>query len=434
MILPCGILSAPGTWPRSNDAGPRASTSTKPGCADCSASCTSQQSVSNANCASKCCRACAGAAAAMAVTALDMTYSGVRVMHCRALAAVRKLAQMTISVQISPKLKRPRKVPANRLVTALVYDGLCSFEFGCAAEVFGLARPEFDFDWYRFVACAVEPGPLRAVGGMSVSARGRLADIAKAGTVIIPGWRGIDVAPPAALLRALRAAHARGARLLSICSGVFVLAAAGLLDGRRATTHWRYAQTLRQRYPPIEVDANVLYVDNGQILTSAGSAAGLDLCLHLVRRDYGAVIANQVARRLVIAPHRSGGQAQFIERPMPRHDDDNRLARLLDRISTNPAEPTTIAGLAARAAMSERTFLRRFREATGATPADWIAQARVDRARELLESTALSIEHVARECGFGSAMTLRHHFRNKLALSPSEYKDRFGKAPARQQR
>jgi AraC family transcriptional activator FtrA len=334
---------------------------------------------------------------------------------------------MTIFVKIPPKQKRRPRTPANRLVAVLVYDGLCSFEYGCAAEVFGLARPEFNFDWYQFIACAVERGPLRATGGMSVTARGRLSDIAKAGTVIIPGWRGVDVAPAAPLLLALRTAHARGARLLSICSGAFVLAATGLLDGMRATTHWRYAQALRERYPRVEVDANVLYVDNGQILTSAGSAAGLDLCLHLVRRDYGAEIANQVARRLVIAPHRSGGQAQFIQRPMPRRDADDRLSRLLDGIGANPADPATIGDLARRATMSERTLLRRFRDATGTTPADWIAQARLDRARELLEGTALSIEDVARECGFGSAMTLRHHFRHKLALSPSEYKGRFGK-------
>lgn len=295
------------------------------------------------------------------------------------------------------------------------------------AEVFALPRPEFGDDWYRFSTCVVDPGPLRAMGGLRVHADGGLERLARAGTIVIPGWKGVDVAPPPALLRALRRAHARGARLVSICSGVFVLAAAGLLDGKRATTHWRYATALAARYPHIEVDAAVLYVDAGQILTSAGSAAGLDLCLHLVRHDYGAQIANQVARRLVISPHRDGGQAQFIERPMPRRSEDTRMARLLEALQRNPAQAIAVAELARRAAMSERTFLRRFRESTGTTPGDWLAGLRLARARELLEITQLPIEAVAHESGFGSALTLRHHFRRKLGLSPSAYQRRFAR-------
>lgn len=321
---------------------------------------------------------------------------------------------------------RPRG-PANRLVVALVYDNLCSFEYGCAAEVFGLPRPEFGRDWYRFGACAIDAGPLRAPGGLRVQATGGLARLARAGTIVIPGWKHVDAAPPEKLLRALRAAHARGARIVTICSGVFVLAATGLLDGRRATTHWRYAAALQARHPRIAVDANVLYVDEGQLLTSAGSAAGLDLCLHLVRRDWGAERANVVARRLVIAPHRSGGQAQFIEQPVLEHGGD-RLAALLDELRAAPARRATIAQMARRVAMSERSFMRKFRQATGQSPADWLAATRVDNARQLLESTPLAIDAVAQRCGFGSAITLRHHFRRKVGLSPAEYRRRFLRA------
>ncbi|OHC50559.1 transcriptional regulator FtrA [Rhodanobacter soli] len=317
----------------------------------------------------------------------------------------------------------------NPLVVALVYDGLCGFEFACAAEVFGLPRPELQPGWYRFETCAAERGALRAQHGLRVVADGRLDRLAEAGTIIIPGWKGIDVPVPARVLDALREAHARGARLLSICSGSFVLAATGLLDGRRATTHWRYAAALQRMYPRITVDPAVLYVDEGQLLTSAGSAAGLDLCLHLVRRDHGPDVANQVARRLVIPPHRDGGQAQFVERPVLRCEV-NALSKVIDSMHRRLATHQSIAELAAMAAMSERSFMRRFKEATGMSPADWLISARVDRARELLEGSPLSVEAIAGECGFGSAITLRHHFRRKLGISPSAYKARFAQ-PAR---
>ncbi|WP_340643973.1 transcriptional regulator FtrA [Phenylobacterium sp.] len=317
--------------------------------------------------------------------------------------------------------------PLNRRVVALVYDNLCSFEFGCAAEVFGLPRPEVGPDWYSFATASVDPGPIRAMGGLQVQASGGLEALQGAGTVIVPGWKGPDVLPSPELVTALRAAHAGGARLVTICSGVFVLAAAGLLDGRRATTHWRYAEILRDCYPRIEVDPNVLYVDEGQILTSAGSAAGLDLCLHLVRRDFGARVANQVARRLVIAPHRDGGQAQFIERPLPQ-TAGGRLSQLIAELQEDLRDAPSIRDLASRAAMSERTFIRRFQEATGVAPGAWLVAARVDRARDLLETTDLSIEQVAAESGFGAATTLRHHFRQRLGLSPATYRDRFGQA------
>ncbi len=314
--------------------------------------------------------------------------------------------------------------PFNPLVVALAYDGLCAFEFSCAAEVFGLSRPEYGSRWYRFETCSASGRKIAGQYGMNMSVDGGLDRLAMAGTVIVPGWQGIDVPVPERTLDALRKAHARGARLMSICSGSFVLAATGLLDGKRATTHWRYADALQRRYPRVQVDADVLYIDEGNLLTSAGSAAGLDLCLHLVRRDYGPVIANQVARRLVIAPHREGGQAQFIEAPVAS-TGRNSLSSLLDTLSRRLDEPLRIADLAQWAAMSERTFLRRFQAATGVTPAEWMTRMRLDRARGLLESTGLSIEQIAGQTGLGSATTMRHHFRNRVGLSPAEYRKRF---------
>lgn len=322
-----------------------------------------------------------------------------------------------------PSRRSPRKRP-NPLVAALVYDGLCSFEFACAAEVFGLPRPELGADWYRFETCAAERRPLKTHYGLRITADAGLDRLAEAGIVIVPGWKGIDVPVPEPILATLRRAHARGASLVSICSGAFVLAATGLLDGKRATTHWRYADALRARYPQIEVDPDVLYVDEDRVLTSAGSAAGLDLCLHLVRRERGPEIANQVARRLVIPPHRDGGQAQFVERPVQAREQGG-LSAVIDRMRRHLEREQPVAELARLALMSERTFMRRFKEATGSTPAHWLARARVDRARELLESTTLPIERIAAQCGFGSATALRHHFRLKLGISPTAYQARF---------
>jgi AraC family transcriptional activator FtrA len=348
--------------------------------------------------------------------------------HCCRATDRAQLAESPLIDQIMPTPKAARKA-RNPLVVALVYDGLCAFEFSCAAEVFGLPRPELGANWYRFETCSLKGASVRSQYGMRMKAASGLDRLAAAGTIVIPGWAGIDVPVPHAILEALRRAHARGARILSICSGAFVLAATGLLDGRRATTHWRYAEALQRRFPKIGIDANVLYVDEGSILTSAGSAAGLDLCLHLVRRDYGSKIANQVARRLVIPPHREGGQAQFLERPVEDRargaERRGSLSVLLDKIRKRPGERWHIAELARLAAMSERTFMRRFRAATGLSPADWVTRTRLDAARELLENTALSIDHVAERCGLGTPTTLRHHFRKKVGVSPAQYRKRF---------
>lgn len=316
---------------------------------------------------------------------------------------------------------------AKPLVACLVYDQLCTFELGIAVEVFGLSRPELGPHWYRFVTCAAEPDrPVTATGGIRVTAEAGLDVLSSAGTIVIPGWRG---SPSPEMVAALRGAHAAGARLVSICSGAFLLAEAGLVDGLRVTTHWRYAAELGARHPGLKVEPDVLYVDEGAVLTSAGSAAGIDLCLHLVRRDHGPEVANQVARRLVVQPHRNGGQAQFVERPVPARPD-SRLADLIASLEARLEEPFTVSAMATMAAMSERTFIRRFREATGQSPADWLIGARVDRARELLEAGAVSIEEVARLSGFGGPPTLRHHFRRKLGVSPGEYRSRFSRAAA----
>jgi len=310
------------------------------------------------------------------------------------------------------------------LVVALAYDQLCTFEFGCTVELFALARPELGVPWYDFAVCAAEKGPIRAAGGITVAAPYTLSLLDRADTIVIPGWRDADELPPPALLKKIRAAHARGARLCTICSGVFVLAAAGVLSGRRVTTHWRYAERLAQRYPDVEVEADALYVDQGQIITSAGSAAGLDMLLHLVRRDYGAKVGNMVAQRLVIAPHREGGQAQFVPRPMPQ-DEAGRLSKLMDWVRAHPAQIHTVASMARKALMSPRTLQRQFVEATGLGPVTWLIRERVACAKELLESPAMPLAQVAERAGFGSEESLRRHFRLQVGTSPGAYRKRF---------
>ncbi|WP_321888208.1 transcriptional regulator FtrA [Paraburkholderia bannensis] len=318
------------------------------------------------------------------------------------------------------------------LVVALAYDRLCTFEFGCVTELFALERPELGVPWYRFAVCAAERGPLRAAGGITVSAPYTLAMLDRAQTIVIPGWRDPDERPPEALLRKLRAAYARGARLCSICSGVFVLAAAGVLDGKRVTTHWRYAERLQQRYPELQVEPDALYIDEGQLLTSAGSAAGIDMLLHLVRRDHGGAVANRVAQRLVVPPHREGGQAQFVPRPMPR-DEASPLARLMDWVRENPRMEHSVASLAAHAAMSARTLQRQFLDATGMGPYAWVVRERVNIARDLLESRPdLPMERVADLAGFGSEESLRRHFRRIALTSPAAYREKFARGPRAQ--
>jgi AraC family transcriptional activator FtrA len=318
---------------------------------------------------------------------------------------------------------------SGHLVVALAYDQLCTFEFGCVVEVFALPRPELGVPWYRFAVCAAEPGPLRAAGGFTIAAPRSLRLLDRADTIIVPGWRDAREPPPPALLTRLVAAHRRGARICSICSGVFVLAAAGLLDGRPATTHWRYAKLLAERYPAVEVRIDALYVDDGPIVTSAGSAAGLDMMLHLVRRDHGARIANQVAQRLVIPPHRAGDQAQFVPRAV-RDDEAGRLAKLIDWVRSHPAQAHTLGTLARRAGMSTRTLQRQFQESTRLAPMAWLVRERVAAAKELLESGRASMAEISDRVGFGSEESFRRHFRRVTGVSPSLYKKQFLAPPS----
>lgn len=315
------------------------------------------------------------------------------------------------------------------LVVALAYNGLCTFEFGVAVEVFGLARPEMGDNWYRFAVAAVDDGELHATGGIRVTVDGDLSLLEQADIIIAPGWRGVDVPVPQALCEALRRAYQRGCRLMSICSGVFVLAATGLLNGKRATTHWRYTGTLKTRFPHIDIVEDVLYQDEGQILTSAGSAAGIDLCLHMVRKEYGMEAANCVARRLVVPPHRDGSQTQQVSRPVAQLRESQRLGQLFDFLHQNLATSHTVSSLALRVGMSERTFLRRFQDATGTTPARWMLNERLLRAKHFLETTRLNIESIAGQTGFGNAATLRHHFRRQFSLSPVQYRKTFTLSP-----
>lgn len=336
---------------------------------------------------------------------------------------------MPEDLRIVPKRGRPGS-PANRLVVVVAYDGLCTFEFGCAVEVFGLPRPEMGEGWYRFAVAAVEPGPLRAAGGVRVLVDGGTELIGEAGTVIVPGWRGTAEPVPESLCAALRAAHAKGARILSLCSGAFVLAAAGLLEGRRATTHWRYFEALAARHPGLRLVPDVLYVDEGDVLTAAGSAAGLDLCLHLIRRDFGPEAANSVAERMVVPAHRDGARAQRLPCPVPRERaSGSRLAATLDRVRATLAEEWPVARLAEEAATSPRGLHRRFREAVGLAPGAWLLAERVARARDLLEMTALPFEEVAMLVGFSDVQTLRRHLRRRTGLAPKAYRDRFRREP-----
>jgi len=310
------------------------------------------------------------------------------------------------------------------LVAVITYDGLCTFEFGIAVEVFGLVRPEFDFPWYEFRVIAAEDRRVCATGGIIVEAEGGLQDLSVARTIIVPGWRDKTERPPQRLLDVLNAALDNGARCLSICSGVFVLAAAGLLKNRCATTHWRHIPDLKQQYPDIHVEEDVLYVDEGNVITSAGSSAGIDACLHLVRRDFGSKIANEVARRLVSPPHRDGGQAQFVPTPVPLRPGRS-IGMAMDWARQHLARQIALGDMAASANMSERTFLRKFRQTVGLTPMNWLQRERIFQAQELLEATDAPLGDIAYQCGYQSLETFRVSFKRLVGSSPAAYRCHF---------
>ena len=298
------------------------------------------------------------------------------------------------------------------------------FEAAVACEVFGRARQDFPVPWwYDVVLCAGQSEPLRTAEGLCLDSRRGLDELERADTIIVPACADLQSDPPRELLDALGAAHARGARIASICTGAFTLAAAGLLDGRRATTHWMHGAELVRRWPSVQLDANVLYTQDGQVFTSAGECAGLDLCLHLVRLDHGSRIANALARRMVLPPHREGGQAQYMDSPVL--GESVTLGPVLDWARARLEEPLTIDDLATEAAMSRRTFQRHFRALTATTPLQWLLQARIARARELLETTDDTVDRVAQRCGFGTAHSLRTHFTRINGVGPHRYRNTF---------
>jgi transcriptional regulator GlxA family with amidase domain len=309
----------------------------------------------------------------------------------------------------------------------VLVDGVSPFEFAVLCEVFGLNRPEIIDPWpYELVLCSPGGAAVQTNMGFTIDGVRPLSAAERADTVVVPASRADGDTPPNPdVIALLQLTYERGARLLSVCSGAFALAHAGLLDGRRATTHWMYTERLAKAFPAVDVDPNVLYVDEGQILTSAGTAAGIDLCLHVVRMDHGADVANAVARRMVVPPHRAGGQAQFVRQSIPIDAESDALAATLDWAVVHLDEPLTVELLARKAMMSPRTFARRFRAATGTTPLQWLLRQRILHAQRLLETTDLPIEVVAERCGFGSATVLRTHFRRLVNTSPLGYRRTF---------
>jgi AraC family transcriptional activator FtrA len=306
-------------------------------------------------------------------------------------------------------------------VALAVTDGTPLYELAAAYEVFGVDRGIAD-PWYDLTICG--PDAARVGGWLQADTRHGLDALASAETVIVPACRTVEEAPPAALVDAVREAHEAGARVVSLCTGAFVLAAAGLLDRRRATTHWAHTTLLSARYPQVRVDPDVLYVDEGTVLTSAGKSAAMDLCLHIVRTDHGAAVANSLARSLIVPPHRPGGQAQFIPAPVS-HGTEHMLAELLAWVTARLDQPLTVQDLALHANMSTRNLTRHFRAVTGASPLQWLLIQRVNRAQEILETTDASVEHIAARSGLGSGATLRRHFNRLLGIPPETYRRTF---------
>ena len=322
-------------------------------------------------------------------------------------------------------MRKPARSPAGLSVAVIAFDGISPFHLSVPCLVFGEHRDEDGIPANTVWVCSEQPGRLNTTAGFAIDAPHGLERLAQADIVIVPSWS--DTMEPAspALTAALRRAHARGAQLVGLCLGAFVLADTGLLDGHRATTHWIAAPRFAQRYPKVKLDPNALYIDDGKLCTSAGTAASLDCCLHLLRQRIGAERTNRIARRLVISPHRQGGQAQFIEQPMPARHDGDRLSETMVWAQGHLDEPLNLDLLADRALMSRRTFTRRFRAHTGTSFVDWLIAQRLAHAQRLLETTDQPIEVVAATVGFGSALSLRQHFTERLHTTPSAYRREF---------
>ncbi|WP_280268148.1 helix-turn-helix domain-containing protein [Nocardia wallacei] len=311
-------------------------------------------------------------------------------------------------------------------VVALLNSPQSPFELACAAEVFGTVRPNMPAR-YDFRICAEHPGPLRTTVGYAMVVDAGLTALREADTVIVPGWQPPDAPISPGVVAAVRAAHRSGARIVAVCTGAFVLARAGLLDGRRATTHWRHTDLLASTFPGVQVDPDVLYVDHGDVATSAGTGAGIDLCLHLVRSDHGAAYAAEVARNMVLPPHRDGSQLQYVTQPTPATADES-LAPLLEWATARLDTQLTVGRLARHAGLSNRTLARRFAEQLGTSPGQWLLAQRLGTARELLEQTDLPVETIAARSGLASAVNLRRHFRLHLGTTPGAYRRAFGES------
>jgi len=310
-------------------------------------------------------------------------------------------------------------------VAVLVHDGVTPFELGIACDVFGDEWAEmFDIEWYRLAVCSLKPGPVRVQGGFRILTDHGAATVRSADTVIVLPTISVDQIPPEVPLL-VRQARRRGARIVGLCTGTFALGEAGLLDGIRATTHWTETDELASRYPEVSVEPGVLFVDEDDVLTSAGSAASMDLCLHIVRKDYGSEVATQLARQLVVPPQREGGQAQFIEAPISELSDPDLFTEAMTWIQQHIDEPVSVEDLAARSAMSSRTFARRFHATRGTTPYQWLLRQRIALAQRLLESTDLPVDVVAQRSGFSTAANLRKHFGRVLKTSPLRYRQTF---------
>jgi transcriptional regulator GlxA family with amidase domain len=310
-----------------------------------------------------------------------------------------------------------------RTVVTLVHDGVTMFELGIGAEVFGVDRTPQGLPGFDFTICTPTPGPVTTEVGITLNVPHGLEALDGADLIIVSPSRP-DVIPSPEVVAALQAAVARGVRVVSMCSAAFILARAGLLAGRRATTHWFHADAFRAEFPDVELVPDVLYLEDGPIASSAGTAAGIDLCLHLIRASHGPAAASGIARRMVVPPHRDGGQAQFVQTPV-RATPAQTLAGILDWAGSHLDQDLSVTVLARRAAMSERTFARRFRDETGTTPHHWILRQRIALAEQLLETGATSIDEVARRCGFGSAAMLRHHFGRVRSTTPTAYRRTF---------
>ncbi len=313
----------------------------------------------------------------------------------------------------------------------VVVNDFHPFEFGVICEVFGIDRTGDGLPGYDFAVVGGEPGPLRSYNDFTLQPRHGLERLAQADLIALPAVSDSRLGEhefPQELLQALRDAVRRGARVLSVCSGAFILGEAGLLDGRRCTTHWRYADELARRYPAAKVDPDVLYVDDDPVISSAGTAAGIDACLYLVRKEQGSRVANGIARRMVVPPHRDGGQAQYVAQPVAPACD-GALRGLLEWLRANLAEPFTVRQLAARAHMSERTLARRFVQDTGTTPQRWLTGQRILLAQQLLEETEETVDAIADRVGFGNATAMRHHFRRRRGTTPDAYRRLFRGSP-----